>query len=342
VLLSVGASKLGTNPGLDETAPFSSRGLAFDGSPKPDVAAPGLGLVTCDPGTDDDGSARYVAVSGSSAAAAVIAGAAALLAQARPDLDAAGLKAALVQTTARPRTDDTGAPGLVDVAAAAATEIVVDPPALAFGAPLGRGNQVNQDVTVRNVTRRRLKIELDPAGKGTGARISVSPRVVTLAPGESTQVGIFGRVPVLPAAPGGLFGAFRVVPEYAAPFRVRWAIAVPADSRPLLSRLRLSQTTFVPSDANPAVLTFVAGRVDGVDVPELLPLERLELELYKGDRLLGSLATLRNLLPGRYAFGLTGRGPRGATLRRGEYAVELVATSVTGREQDAVVRFRIR
>ena len=71
--------------------------------------------------------ARFAAVSGSSVAAAVVAGAGALLAEARPDLDAAALKAALVQTAPRPAGGDRAAPGLVDVAAAPATEVVVDP-----------------------------------------------------------------------------------------------------------------------------------------------------------------------------------------------------------------------
>ena len=62
---------------------------------------PGRRARTSEPGRTDDGSARYGTVSGSSAAAAVVAGSAALLAQARPDLDAAALRSALV-AAARP------------------------------------------------------------------------------------------------------------------------------------------------------------------------------------------------------------------------------------------------
>src|SRR5262249_41044172 len=185
------------------------------------------------------------------------------LAQARPDLDAAALKAALVQTAAGRAGAPRGTPGLVDVSAAAGTEVVVDPVSLAFGVPLGSGNQVNFDVTVRNGSRRRRQIDFAAASPGSGARLQILPRSVTLDPGESAPVGVFGRVPVLPQAPGGLSGAFRVVPRFAAPFRVRWAIAVPVQGEPLLSGLHLSQTTFSPSDANPAVLTVVAGRVPG-------------------------------------------------------------------------------
>jgi len=302
-----------------------------------------VGLVTSAPGTDQDGAPSFASVSGSSVSAAVAAGAGALLAEARPDLDAAALKAALVQTSARPVAADRGGPGLVDVAAAATTEVVIDPPALAFGVPLGSGNQVNVDVTVRNVSRRRLEIALDPASRGSGARLQILPDKLALGPGKSASVGLFGRVPTLPSAPGGLSGAFRVVPQFASPFRVRWAIALPVQGKPLLTQPRLSQTTFAPSDANPAVLTVVAGRVDGAaNAPQLLPLEQLQIDLLHDDRLLGTIARIRDLLPGRYAFGLTGRGPRGKRLPSGNYSVRLVATSVTGEADETTVRFQIR
>ena len=75
-------------------ASFSSSGLAFDGRVKPDLVAPGVGLATSDPGANADGSPRFVTVNGSSAAAATVAGAAALLAQARPSLGAERARAA--------------------------------------------------------------------------------------------------------------------------------------------------------------------------------------------------------------------------------------------------------
>jgi hypothetical protein len=343
VQISVGATSIGANPARGAVAPFSSGGLAFDGTPKPDILAPGVGLTTSAPGTDEDGAASFVEVSGSSVAAAVVAGAGALLAEARPDLDAAALKAALVQTETRAAGGDPGAAGLPDVATAAGTEVVADPPSLPFGVPLGTGNQVNFDVTLRNVSRRRLEIAVKPNSAGSGARLEILPARVVLGPGEETSVGVFGRVRTLPTAPGGLEGAIRIVPEFAAPFRVRWGIAVPVRGKPLLAAPRLSQTTFAPSDANPAVLTVVAGRVDGTaSAPGLLPLELLQIDLFHDDRLLGTIARVRDLLPGRYAFGLTGRGPRGKQLPRGSYSVRLVATSVTGEQQTKTVRFHIR
>jgi hypothetical protein len=111
-----------------------------------------------------------------------------------------------------------------------------------------------------------------------------------------------------------------------------------------VSRVRLSTATFAASDARPAVLALVAGRVDGSrERPQLLPLESLDVELYRGRRRVGRLARLRNVLPGRYAFGLTGRGPLGARLPRGAYVVRVIGTPVGGGPPTSVdVSFRLR
>ena len=136
VTLAVGAAAFDANDGLGDAAPFSSEGLAFDGGPKPEVSAAGIGLATSDPGRNEDGAARYGTLSGSSAAAALTAGAAALLAQARPDLDAAGLKQALVASARRRR--GRGGRHASTRRRAAAVELVADPPAVGLGVALGR------------------------------------------------------------------------------------------------------------------------------------------------------------------------------------------------------------
>jgi hypothetical protein len=58
---------------------------------------------------------------------------------------------------------------------------------------------------------------------------------------------------------------------------------------------------------------------------EVLPLSHLDLDLWRGRRRIGRLARLRNLLPGRYTFGLTGRGPAGRRLPPGRYTLRLIA-----------------
>jgi hypothetical protein len=58
----------------------------------------------------------------------------------------------------------------------------------------------------------------------------------------------------------------------------------------------------------------------------VLPLSRLDLELWSPDGgRIGLLARLRDVLPGRYSFGVTGRDPTGAVLPAGAYDLRLVA-----------------
>lgn len=343
--ISIGAAGLQTNGSFGAAAPFTSGGLAFDGRPKPELLAPGVDVETSDPGLAEDGSPRYGIVSGSSVSAGLAAGAAALLAEARPDLDASGLKDALAQAAQRTATSDRAAPGVVDVANAVATEIVADPATLALGSVFAAGGVAGAPLTLRNVSRRWLHVSLDAATAGSGADLTITPSEVVLPPGGSAVVGVTAVVPTLPAAPGALTGAIRVVPTFSRAFRVPWAIAVPVSGRRLVGGLHLSQTTFVPSDVNPSLLEFSAGRVDGtVDEPQLLPIAQLEVELLRGDgRSLGTIATLRDVLPGRFRFGLTGRDSLGRPLRPGSYELRVVALPVGGGLPDqAELPFRIR
>jgi hypothetical protein len=56
------------------------------------------------------------------------------------------------------------------------------------------------------------------------------------------------------------------------------------------------------------------------------PLSRLDLELWSPDGgRVGLLARLRDVLPGRYSFGVTGRDPTGSVLPSGDYQLRLVA-----------------
>ncbi len=106
----------------DILAPWSSRGLTQDGVRKPEVLAPGGGLVsTLAPGSDFaricpscivDG--RYFRAGGTSMAAAVVSGAAALILEEHPSWTPAQVKGALVATL----DDVPGAGGAVDVTAA--------------------------------------------------------------------------------------------------------------------------------------------------------------------------------------------------------------------------------
>ena len=73
-------------------------------------------------------------------------------------------------------------------------------------------------------------------------------------------------------------------------------------------------------------------------------LERLDITLWnKGGARLGLLARLRDVLPGSYQFGLTGRSPAGARLDRGTYRLQVVADpTAPGPATVRWVRFTIR
>src|SRR5262249_13525406 len=106
--------------------PVVPRGPETPPPPPPDPAPgarppPGTALGTSDPGTGADGEPAFASISGTSAAAASVAGAAAVLAQARPGLGAPDLRSLLVGY-AHPSAAALTTAGLgeVDVGAAAA------------------------------------------------------------------------------------------------------------------------------------------------------------------------------------------------------------------------------
>jgi subtilisin family serine protease len=333
-VLDLSPSETLPNATLMDVAAFSSGGVAFDGRVKPDLVAPGVGLTTSDAGGDG-----FATVTGSSAAAAVVAGAAALVAKARPDPSAADLRSALVGSGGRleranlplPVTAQGG--GLVDPIHAATAEVAVEPATLAFGRAQGADWDTAQSVTVRNVSSRPLTISFGLLADSTdpGTSFSADPAQLRLGPGASEDVIIgVDAGEELTAAVGGVIV---VSAEGAQPVRVPWAIAPrAADRAPLVGDVQLSHHEFSPSDQAPVVLAFRAGRVDKALDGELIePVGLLELELWTAEgRQLGVLARLRDVLPGRYAFGLTGRDPHGKVLPDGNYVLRLRAHPVDG------------
>jgi len=124
---------------------------------------------------------------------------------------------------------------------------------------------------------------------------------------------------------------------------VPWAVAVPARGVALISRLTLKTTSARVSDATPAALSLVAGAVTGAPQPQVRAVEELDVQLWRGTRLLGVLARRREVLPGRYTFGLTGRGPEGERLRRGSYVIRVVARPGDGtRRQIESIEYAVR
>ena len=133
--------------------------------------------------------------------------------------------------------------------------------------------------------------------------------------------------------------------------RVPWVVTMARTKRErLVSDIAISKTAFAPSLTHPAVVTFRAGRVVwGANGLGIAPVALLELELRtaKGKRL-GILTRLRDVLPGTYSIGLTGRGSDGRILPAGRYVLTVRALGVSAREgarggsSASSVRFTIR
>jgi hypothetical protein len=312
------------NPGFGRLAPFSSRGLAYDGLVDPELSAPGVGVATADPGRSPP---SYATVSGTSAAAAAVAGAAALLIEARPGL-AASEVASLLVGSARPGGVPlaSGGTGVVDVGASAAGEVAATTTSLGFGVWSGPRWRAARRLTLVDVSTRRLRVRFDPGSP----LVRVVPARIVIPPGGWVSVAVVARASARPAAALAA-GVLAVVPSGGRALRIPWTISFATPATPLLGTARITPTTFVPSEVRPAQLRLRVGALTAGATRQLEPVGRLELELATAAGApLGVLATLGDLLPGTYDFALTGRAPDGAVLAPGNYQIVVLAWPTAG------------
>jgi hypothetical protein len=185
-------------------------------------------------------------------------------------------------------------------------------------------------IALRNVTFRRLILSLGVEVTHEGAaplRFDVRPNRISLPAGRTVRVRLRVRVTGTPDGDAPAEGTLVVTPAAGRGVRVPWAILFGKRSAPPLGSVRLSLHSFEPSDAAPALLSFVAGSVSReAGRIAVQPLARLNLDLWSpvGGRI-GRLAGLRDVLPGRYSFGVTGRDPTGAELPSGRYQLRVIA-----------------
>jgi hypothetical protein len=331
VVVAVGASRSVGNGASGRVAAFSSGGLAFDGRVRPDLVAPGVNLATVDARPARGERALYATATGSSASAAVVAGAAALVGQARPDLDARELRGVLVGSAkALGEASTREGAGFVDAVAAARADLAVEPSTLAFGRSSGEGWSSSRAITVTNVSRRTLDVGFASVADQAGAPVgfTAEPAKLKLGPGASAEVALAINAPAGVGA--GASGVVLAIADHAAPARIPWAVGRrPAESAGLVGSLSISNWEFQPSNTAPSVVVFRAGRADPSVDGSIEPVGLLEVELWTpGGKMLGVIARLRDLLPGRYALGLTGRDANGKVLPVGTYVLKLRAQPV--------------
>jgi hypothetical protein len=197
--LTVGAVDKG-----DALADFSSRGPTADGLLKPDLTAPGVGIVAAKaaqgvigtPGPDG-----YVSLDGTSMATPHVAGTAALLKQKNPDWTPEHLKAVLTASTKEvsalaPAMQGTGR---VDAAQSIRQTLTASPGTLDFGtqqAPHDDDQPVSKTVTYRNDGDRPVTLSLaareytfdgSPDSAGT---FSMSPGTLTVPAGGTAEARV--------------------------------------------------------------------------------------------------------------------------------------------------------
>ncbi|WP_157575047.1 S8 family peptidase [Jiangella muralis] len=173
----------------DQLADFSSRGPTHGGHRlKPEVTAPGVEIAAARAGGGDP----YVAYSGTSMAAPHVAGAAALLAQARPDLTGPELRAALTSTAvpADGVAVTAQGSGRIDVGRVLASPVLASGGDLSFGLVPFPGDEpappLRRTVEYRNTTTAPVTVDLaaDVPGAAAGD-LTVTPSTLTLAPGAA-------------------------------------------------------------------------------------------------------------------------------------------------------------
>ena len=184
---------------------------------------------------------------------------------------------------------------------------------------------------------------MDATSIGEGVKVSQLTGALRLRPGASGDVVLHADLDPVPDEGRSTTGEIAVRFGSLRSARLVWSVATPAADVDLLTHVSLRSTGERVSDATPAVVSFVAGAIVGDDEPEVRPLDELEIELWRGGERLGVLSRRRELLPGRYAFGLTGRDPQGERLPRGSYTIRLVARPEDGtRRQVETVDYVVR
>ncbi|TDC40689.1 serine protease, partial [Micromonospora sp. 15K316] len=223
------ALTVGAVDGTDTLAFFSSQGpRAGDNALKPDLTAPGVGILAAR-SQYSEGEGLYRLSDGTSMAAPHVAGAAALLAAQRPDLTGEQLKEALVSTAkATPELNPyQGGNGRLDIAATTAASVVATVSA-DFGYPdwpTAPQGPVEREVRYTNLGDKAVTLDLTATVAGGPENLfTLSARQITVPAHGTTPVTVttdFDRVPA-----DHPFSGFLTATDATGTTRTRTALAV--------------------------------------------------------------------------------------------------------------------
>ncbi|SES70486.1 S8 family serine peptidase [Anaerobranca gottschalkii] len=276
----------------EQVADFSSRGPAAQTwMIKPDVVAPGVGIVSSVPG-------GYAALQGTSMASPHVAGAAALILQKNPHWGVDDVKAALMNTaevlinpvTGKPYPHNTQGAGSIRVKEAVNTETLIIPGSYSFGKFIkDSGKQVErQSFTIKNLSNQRVTYNFDVEffGNPEGIKVMTSNNL-RVNPGKTQGVNLNVQVDTNILQPGYYEGKITVsdgVNTYSIPA----ILFVGEPDYP-----RITHGGIVPVDGGFIIWTYLPG---GADLFEVW-IYRDSPFFYVGDALV-----IQNVAPGYHEF----------------------------------------
>ena len=229
VTATFGTAQSANHAETGSIAAFSSTGLAFDDSVKPDLVAPGVAITTSSPG------GAYMAHSGTSVAAAQVAGAALLVRQAHPTWSPRLVRGALVGTASAVGEGDGPAPveaqggGAVDIAAASDATVVAEPASLTFGLARAPDVSVKRVLTLANTGAATANVSIsllrDGGDDGSTVSLAGAPSKLAIGAGATVPVPLTLKARDLPEETAVIGGWLVVSIDGGGTVRVPWALA---------------------------------------------------------------------------------------------------------------------
>jgi subtilisin family serine protease len=197
VLAGTVSGTIGSVDRTDTITGFSSRGPSDAMTLKPEIVAPGFEIMSDIPAEFGVDGNQY-RMSGTSMAAPHVAGAAALLAQARPEQTAAQLRASLIGGAQPLGSDDSGlspsaqGAGKLDVAAAVDQRVTASPDTLSLGlADMGPDPARTRTVVLRNSGDRAVTVRLSvDEAEGSTGEARLSTRTLKIKAGRDASVDL--------------------------------------------------------------------------------------------------------------------------------------------------------